>query len=227
MYFVIPGKKYKTEDLDIMDNENNNIEKCCVVTSDVPLGETFWNNQYEANTTGWDLGEVSPPLKAYIDQLTDKNKRILIPGCGNSYEADYLLQQGFTHITVIDIAPILVTRLQEKYQGNANIKIIQGDFFEHTGEYDLILEQTFFCALDPSLRENYVAKMHQLLAPGGKLVGILFNREFEQQGPPFGGSLPVYKLLFDKYFKPVIFESCHNSFSKRKGTELFVILSPK
>jgi len=191
------------------------------------LDESFWNNQYDANTMGWDLGEVSPPIKAYIDQLANKDLRILIPGCGNSYEAVYLLQQGFTNITVIDIAPTLVIRLQEKYKRNASIKIIQGDFFEHTGEYDIILEQTFFCALDPSLRENYVSKMHQLLAPGGKLAGVLFNREFEQQGPPFGGSESAYKLLFEKHFKTLVFETCLNSFSKRKGTELFVILTPK
>ncbi len=191
------------------------------------LDETYWNNQYNDNSTGWDLGEVSPPIKAYIDQLTNKDLRILIPGCGNSYEAAYALQQGFTNITVIDIAPILVARLQEKFTGDPNIKIIHRDFFEHTGEYDIILEQTFFCALDPALRENYVAKMHQLLAPGGKLVGVLFNREFEQPGPPFGGIQADYKLLFEKYFTPIIFETCHNSFSKRTGTELFVMLSPK
>ena len=50
-----------------------------------PLDEAYWNSQYNANTTGWDLGQVSPPLKAYIDQLTNKNLRILIPGCGNTY----------------------------------------------------------------------------------------------------------------------------------------------
>jgi len=210
-----------------MGKENRTEVKCCEDASDPSLGETFWNDQYNANTTGWDLGEVSPPIKAYIDQLVNKDLRILIPGCGNSYEAGYLLQQGFTNITVIDIAPILVSRLQEKYKGNAGIKIIQGDFFEHSGQYDLILEQTFFCALDPSLRENYVARMHQLLATGGKLAGVLFNREFEQQGPPFGGTEPAYKMLFEKHFKPLVFETCHNSFFKRKGTELFIILTPK
>jgi hypothetical protein len=51
-------------------------------------------NVIRSNETGWDLGQVSPPLKAYIDQLTDKNLRILIPGCGNSYEAEYLLEKG-------------------------------------------------------------------------------------------------------------------------------------
>ena len=142
-----------------MEAEKISTEKCCVVTCDLPLGETFWNNQYVANATGWDLGEVSPPLKAYIDQLTRKNMRILIPGCGNTHEADYLLQQGFTNITVIDIAPTLVAQLTNKFASNPNIKIILGDFFEHVGEYDLILEQTFFCAINPQLRKDYVAKM--------------------------------------------------------------------
>jgi methyl halide transferase len=207
-----------------MEDKKNTEEKCCVVTCDIPLGETFWNNQYEAHTTGWDLGEVPPPLKAYIDQLASKNLRILIPGCGNTYEAEYLLQQGFTDVTVIDIAPALVAQLKEKFKGNSNIKIILGDFFQHEGEYDLILEQTFFCALNPPLRKDYVAKMNELLAENGKLVGVLFDREFEQQGPPFGGCKCQYESMFEKYFSFKIFESCYNSNVKRAGTELFINL---
>ena len=210
-----------------MEDKKITEEKCCVDTCDIPLGETYWNNQYEANTTGWDLGEVSPPLKAYIDQLTSKNLRILIPGCGNTYEAEYLLQQGFTDVTVIDIAPTLVAQLKEKYKGNSNIKIILGDFFKHQGEYDLILEQTFFCALNPPLRKDYVAQMNELLADNGKLVGVLFDREFEQQGPPFGGCKCQYESMFEKYFSFKTFESCSNSNVKRAGTELFLNLVKK
>ena len=67
--------------------------------SNTPVGETYWNNRYIDKTTQWDLGEVSPPIKAYIDQLTHQNLRILIPGCGNTYEADYLLRQiGRAHV---------------------------------------------------------------------------------------------------------------------------------
>lgn len=210
-----------------MEAEKISTEKCCVEICDLPLGETFWNNQYVANATGWDLGEVSPPLKAYIDQLTRKNMRILIPGCGNTHEADYLLQQGFTNITVIDIAPALVVQLKEKFASNPNIKIILGDFFEHVGEYDLILEQTFFCAINPPLRKDYVAKMKELLSTGGKLVGVLFNREFEQQGPPFGGCKCQYEPMFEKNFDFKTFELCNNSFVKRHGTELFINLVKK
>lgn len=190
----------------------------------VKLDGNYWSNRYIVGTSFWDLGEVSPPLKNYIDQLGDKNIRILIPGCGNTHEADYLLKMEFTDITVIDIAPALVAQLKEKYKGHPHIKIILGDFFQHEGEYDLILEQTFFCAIDPALRNDYVAKMQELLAPNGKLVGVLFNRQFEEQGPPFGGNKKEYELIFAKDFIFKTFEPCYNSFSKRKDAELFINL---
>lgn len=196
-------------------------------TEALSLDGNYWSNRYDTGTTFWDLGEVSPPLKNYIDQLSDKNIRILIPGCGNTYEADYLLKMGFTDITVIDIAPTLVAHLKEKYKGNSYIKIILGDFFKHQGQYDLVLEQTFFCAIDPSLRKDYVAKMPELLTPNGKLVGVLFNRQFEEQGPPFGGTKSEYEPMFAKYFIFKTFAPCYNSFSKRKDSELFINLVKK
>ncbi|MFM6925600.1 MAG: methyltransferase domain-containing protein [Ferruginibacter sp.] len=196
-------------------------------TGPIALDGNYWSNRYDGGTSFWDLGEVSPPLKNYIDQLTDKNIRILIPGCGNTYEADYLLKQGFTNVTVIDIAPVLVKKLKEKYKNNSNIKIIIGDFFEHEGQYDLVLEQTFFCAIDPALRNNYATKMPELLSHGGKLVGLLFNRSFEEQGPPFGGDQNEYQALFANNFNFKTFEPCHNSFIKRKDSELFINLVKK
>lgn len=195
--------------------------------NEIPFGEAYWNNRYQENTTQWDLGQVSPPIKAYIDQLTNKNIRILIPGCGNTYEAAYLSQQGFTDITVIDIAPLLVEQLQKKFAETPQIKVVLGDFFELEGKFDLILEQTFFCALPPALRMNYVAKMETLLEPKSKLVGVLFDKVFEQEGPPFGGSKTEYRSLFEDGFIFKTFEACYNSFDKREGSELFINLIRK
>jgi SAM-dependent methyltransferase len=197
--------------------------QCCVVSCEKPLDQNYWDNQYQANTTGWDLGEVSPPLKSYIDTLENKNIRILIPGCGNTYEAEYLLELGFTNVTVIDIAPTLVDNLKNKFKDNPNINVILGDFFEHQGTYDVIIEQTFFCALPPTMRQKYVWKMHQLLAKEGKIAGLLFNRTFES-GPPFGGSQEEYNLLFKASFNFLKMEVCQNSATPRAGSELFIEL---
>ena len=124
--------------------------------------------------------------------MKDTRISVLIPGCGNTYEAEYLLEKGFTNITVIDIAPTLVEKLKEKFKNTTAIRIIQGDFFEHKGSYDLILEQTFFCALPPQMRQKYVWKMHHLLSKNGKIAGLLFNRSFEIS-PPFGGNTTEYE----------------------------------
>lgn len=195
--------------------------QCCVVSCERPLDATYWNNQYLSETTGWDLGEVSPPIKNYIDAIEDKNISILIPGCGNAYEAEYLSQKGFSNITVIDIAPILVENLQEKFSNKSNIKIILGDFFEHHGTYDLIIEQTFFCALLPTMRQKYVYKMHQLLQTNGKLIGLLFNRTFEKS-PPFGGSANEYENLFQQAFHFTTLVNCNNSVTPRANSEIFI-----
>lgn len=187
------------------------------------LDAQYWNNRYLEHTTGWDLGQVSPPLKSYIDQLEDKSIRILIPGCGNSYEASYLLEKGFTDITVIDLAPALTVSLQQKFPSEIypTLKIINGDFFELEEKFDLVLEQTFFCALEPSLRQRYAEKMNTVLVPGGKIAGVLFNREFEG-GPPFGGNEKEYRNIFQKYFQINILAHCYNSIEARSGSEVFI-----
>lgn len=197
-----------------------NDPKLFMTTDGEVLNQAFWDHLYVAHDTGWDMGKVSPPIKSYIDTLENKEISILIPGCGNSYEADYLLQQGFTNVTLIDIAPTLVEHLHEKFIDNDNIKIVLGDFFDHQGSYDLILEQTFFCALPPIMRQNYAAKMHQILAENGKLAGLLFNKEFESS-PPFGGSQAEYEILFRSKFTILKMELCQNSIPKRANNELF------
>ena len=189
--------------------------------------QSFWNARWENRQTGWDIGYASPALTQYIDGLTDKDIAILIPGCGNAYEATYLIAKGFSNITLIDIAPIAVANAQEKFKDHPEVKVILGNFFELEESYDLILEQTFFCAIDPSLRPQYIQKMASLLKPSGRLVGVLFNIDFEKEGPPFGGHIAEYHPAFAAYFDIHKMEACYNSIQPRQGSELFINLIKK
>jgi len=193
------------------------------------LTSDYWNSRYLNQQTGWDLGEASPPIKNYVDQLTDKELKILIPGAGNAYEAIYLLENGFTNITVIDFAELPLKNLKSKLKdvNSAHYHLIQDDFFNHKGEYDLILEQTFFCAINPELRKDYVSQSYQLLAKNGKIAGLLFNKPFPFEGPPFGGNEDEYRELFNRKFEINIMEQAYNSIEPRKGSELFVIMNRK
>lgn len=186
------------------------------------LDKNFWNNRYAENQTGWDIGYPSTPLKEFIDTLTDKTIQVLIPGCGNAYEAQYLHEQGFENVCVIDIAPLALESFHKRFPNFPKDHLILGNFFEHQGDYDLILEQTFFCALNPDLRADYAKKMYELLVPDGKLAGVMFNHPLTEKGPPFGGSAEEYAGYFSKYFEIRSMAPCQNSIKPRMGNELWV-----
>lgn len=189
--------------------------------------ESYWDAHYKEGTTGWDIGHISTPIKEYIDQLDNKSLKILIPGCGNSYEAEYLYQNGFKNVTIVDFSETALSNVQHRIPNFPKSQLIHLDFFEFQGSFDLIIEQTFFCALDPKLRKQYAIKMHSLLKPKGKLVGLLFDFPLTEEGPPFGGSKEEYLTYFNAYFKIEILENCYNSIAPRAGRELFFKLLKK
>lgn len=189
--------------------------------------KNFWNQRWENKETGWDIGYASPAIVDYFENIEDKNSSILIPGCGNAYEAESLLKLGFKNISILDISDIAVRNLKEKYKNNDEIEVICDDFFNHQATYDFIVEQTFFCALNPSLRAEYVKKTHELLKPSGKLVGLLFNRNFEKAGPPFGGNQAEYEVLFQEYFELIQMDETTKSIPPRQGNEIFIELQRK
>ena len=90
-----------------------------------------------------------------------------------------------------------------------------------------MIEQTFFCAIDPKERSNYAKKAQSLLKENGILTGVLFDQEFENDGPPFGGNREEYKEYFQPYFNFTIFETCTNSIPQRQGSELFTVFTKK
>jgi thiopurine S-methyltransferase len=193
------------------------------------LNKNYWQQRYETHKTGWDMGDASPPIRAYIDQLAEKDLRILLPGAGMGYEAVHMANTGFTNFAVLDIAPYpledLKTRLPEIFPSK---NLIEKDFFDFEGgPFDLILEHTFFCALPPALRPDYVMKIQDLLTPGGKLVGLFFDFPLTSAGPPFGGSKEEYLALFAPHFHIRVLERAINSITPRQGSELFFIFEKK
>jgi thiopurine S-methyltransferase len=191
------------------------------------LNKTYWENKYKNNLTGWDIGGISLPLKTYFEQITTKDIDILIPGAGNSYEAEYLHTNSFKSVDVIDIATQPLKNLKARVASFPKENLIQKNFFNHTKKYDLIVEQTFFCSLHPDARVEYAQKMANLLKKQGKLIGLFFDFELTEQGPPFGGSFIEYTKLFTPYFNIKILERCYNSIKPRFGRELFFIFEKK
>ena len=188
------------------------------------LNRSYWEERYKSENLGWDIGDISTPLKAYIDQLTNKSIKILVPGAGNGYEVVYLFQKDFQKVFVADLARQPLENIKQQIPEIAAKQLFYGDFFDLPfNDFDLILEQTFFCALNPSLRNNYVEKMYDLLRPGGKIAGLFFDFPLTEAGPPFGGSKEEYIRLFSNKFQIKTLENSYNSIGPRAGKELFFI----
>jgi len=186
----------------------------------------YWTNRYIEGHTGWDISYPSTPLKEYFDQIENKEIKILIPGAGNAYEAEYLHNLGFKNVYVLDISEFPLQTLKQRVPSFPEDHIILGNFFTHSAKYDLIIEQTFFCSFEPTKenRSQYAAKMAELLNQKGRLVGLWFKRPFaDETKPPFGGNKEEYLSYLETHFTVHTFEDCYNSIRPRAGNELFGI----
>ena len=194
--------------------------------------EEFWTTKYLTHTTGWDIGYPSDPLKAYIDQLTDKNVNILIPGAGNAYEAEYLLKSGFNNLHILDISEVPLQKFKDRNPSFPIGSLIHDDFFTYSGEHALILEQTFFCSFPPTAenRTAYFKQMAKLLTDKGKLAGVWFDFpkvDGDLINRPFGGTKEEYMEYLAPYFTIHSLAPCYNSIAPRAGKELFGIFLKK
>lgn len=190
--------------------------------SEKTLDSNYWSNRYKNKDAPWDIGYANPSI---IDFFKDKPKdaKILVPGSGNAYEVAALRALGFTQVHLLDFSVEPITTFKNKNPEYPSELIHHGDFFEHHGEYDYIVEQTFFCALNPSLRSNYVEQCKKLLKPGGYLVGVLFNAPLNDSHPPFGGCEEEYRQLFVD-FSIQLMENNRNAIKPRADRELFILL---
>ena len=181
-------------------------------------------------------GQLGQSLQLYKEALAGctwffcdkKDLNILIPGAGMGYEAIYLHQKGYTNVHVLDIAKKPLAEIALKCENFPEDHLHCTNFFDFQKEpFDMILEQTFFCAIATDKRNEYAKKVHSLLKTNGKLVGLMFNAPMYSDHPPFGGSAKEYKTYFSSLFNYKYFEPAHNSISSRNGKELFVNLIKK
>lgn len=186
------------------------------------LTADYWSQRYQEKNTPWDLGDVSPAIKDYMDRWPDRESRILIPGAGRAYEALYLHQQGFTNVYVCDWASEAFQYLRAQAPDFPEDHQLVGDFFALDFTVDLLIEQTFFAAIAPAQRDAYVKQAATLLKPDGWLAGLLFDGEINRPGPPFGASRETYRRLFSEHFAIHELATATNSVAARRGLEVFV-----
>ncbi|GCD77017.1 MAG: methyltransferase domain-containing protein [Thermaurantimonas sp.] len=192
------------------------------------LDQAYWTERWLKGETGWDIGHPSPALIDFAVNHIPTDARILIPGAGNAYEAEELLHLGYSHVYVVDISEVPLRNLKKRFPDFPTNQLLHNDYFNLEGyQFDFILEQTFYCALNPSLRDNYVRKSYELLTSDGQMAGLLFDFPLTEAGPPFGGCYEEYLDRFSRYFEILTLEKTNKSIQPRMGKEFFFHVKKK
>jgi thiopurine S-methyltransferase len=195
----------------------------------IKLDKAYWDSRYQSDNIGWDIGFVSPAIKNWFDIQENKDLHILIPGAGSGYEVSYAHKIGFKNVFYMDISSEAVALFKSKNKSFPENRILSSDFFDLnlSSHFDIIIEQTFFCAQSPSRRVKYVKKTHDLLRKKGQIVGLLFGINFQKNGPPFGGDIVQYQKLFESKYEIEKLQICKNSIPERAGNEIWMELTKK
>ena len=181
-----------------------------------------WQRHYDENDLGWDLGQVAPPFVKLWEEGKLPLGKVLVPGCGRGHEVQFFAENGFA-VTAIDFSAGAVTYLKNALkERNLEGRVLHQDFFSlddtHDGVYDLVIEQTFFCAISPRQRQNYVLNVSRMLKPGGMLVGLFYHTD-KQGGPPYNTTREDIETHFSEKFKIQELYKTTLSSEQRKGKE--------
>ncbi|HIJ51019.1 MAG TPA: methyltransferase domain-containing protein [Nitrospinae bacterium] len=190
-----------------------------------------WQRHYDEGDLGWDLGQVAPPFIKLFESKIILPGKTLIPGCGRGHEVIYLAENGF-EVTAVDYSPGAVNHLKSTVQErNLKCEVLNMDFFgidsAHNGVYDLLIEQTFFCAISPEQRSSYVSTVARALKKGGMLAGLFYHTGEEEGGPPFNTTREDIKKYFSDSFEIRQLSKAEDSAEQRKNKEWLAILIKK
>ncbi|TON68536.1 thiopurine S-methyltransferase [Vibrio parahaemolyticus] len=165
---------------------------------------------------GFHLEDVNPLLSAYWHHANPKREdKVLVPLCGKSEDLVWLATKHDSvegvelsqiavrsffaeHFYTPTVTPI--SGMHELYQFD-ELSIYTGDFFTApVSQADIVYDRAALVALPQDMREEYVARLKQLLNPGGRILLVTLNYPQEEMaGPPFSVPLEEIQQLFAGY----------------------------
>jgi thiopurine S-methyltransferase len=158
-----------------------------------------WFDAWAEGRIGFHINQAHPELVRFYAHLSGQ-KRVLVPLCGKSLDLRWLAEKGHEVVGVELVPQAVETFFQEqgltylkegRHFKSAAIDLITADIFtvdvsELGTPADAVWDRAALVALEPSVREAYVAQIRHLLKPGG--VQLLVTLEYDSRrmsGPPF------------------------------------------
>ena len=194
----------------------------------------YWSEAYETERDNWDLEGPTPVfvelVRTFNDMFPDvdpASASVFIPCSGRGYDAVLFAEHGF-HVTAVDFSRIPLLDLeQEAVSRGLNIRIVHGDMFklseDHREAYDVCLEYTCYCAVDPMRRDELIGVYWNVLKPGGVFIGLMFPIDPRPGGPPFHVDADEFQDKMQERFMPLRSSTPTFSIKPRAGKEILSI----
>lgn len=199
-----------------------------------PLDPAAWDQRYRDGQDGWELGQPAPPLQTFLQEHPLAPQAagpapVLVPGCGRGHEAALLAARAFA-VVGLDFSAEALAEAQRLHgdgdqQSGGRLRWLQADLFDGAalaagglaaGCLQGVVEHTCFCAIQPGQRRAYAATVHQLLQPGGWLLGLFWCHR-RPGGPPFGSEPEEITALWRELgMEPLLWQPAEGSVSSRE-----------
>lgn len=206
----------------------------------------FWDLRFKKGEMPWDLEAPSKTLLFLEEKLStsipdwhEKFRRMLVPGCGHGNDVIALLEKGY-EVHAVDWSAIAVQLLEERIflgrldkRGTSEV----ANFFDYRvkedRKFDIIMEHTLFCAIDPADRPKYIESVRANIRKGGLIIGNFFiddslgsgtSLNSSKEGPPFSAQSSELKALFSGWANITQFEiSPQAEEGRRPGIEWLLV----
>ena len=187
--------------------------------SDVSAPE-FWDDAYRLERDGWDMGTPTPVFVELLNSTRgdfteiggpdyrqyDPLPRVAMPCSGRGYDAILFSEFGF-EVTAIDFSEKALESLHEPAAATPALNVLHADMFAmgvtHAAAFDLLVEYTCVCAIDPARRAELVDVMAAMLVPGGHALLLLFPVDGRPGGPPFAIDVEEWNAMMSLHFDKV------------------------
>lgn len=153
-----------------------------------------WEAVYQTKDTtkvGW-FQQVPRVSIEWIDQLNlSKNASIIDVGGGDGFLVDWLVDQGYEHVTLLDISESALQKAQNRLGPSASkVTWEVSDIleFESSAKVELWHDRAVFHFLtEPNDQQTYRSLVERSIVSGGYLLLMTFSRS----GPSTCSGLPV------------------------------------
>lgn len=203
-----------------------------MATARPDLGPDYWETRYREGRTGWERGVPTPAFVRLLESSrAPRPGRMAVPGCGRGHDALLFATAGH-QVHGIDVAPTAVADalamadragVTDRATFEVGNVLDIGQRYPHS--FDYVLERACFCALDPSVRDAYLASIALALRPGGRLIGSFFVGT-PAGGPPFAVPWEDIMASLAPWFD-VEEQDDARAEGLMSGTDLFAILRRK